>query len=362
MSQEVNGNKLTREGLNAEDDKADAENDLKKKMNAITITRRSFLIGCGAFSIPVLWKPLSAQTKGTAVVVRGAGSLGSAEGWLRAKSALDLGLAKLFGIEAPKAWEEVIRSGRPVSVKLDARSPLASTGDALAIGLLESLFDRLIQPWEITVWEKSIADVERRSWRLKTRRGTIRVNAVESRNRQGGYSDSAKYNPQWLGKDKPLSRFASLLEPPPATLINLPAAKHHPLAGIDGALISLAMGSVDNVARYYRSADDLARAVSEIWRRRLHKPHALTVMDATRVVFHGGPVGLPSWTADDGALIIGTDPVAVDAAALGMIDEHRKAASLPPILDAGNAFLQMAEEAGIGSASPRVVEISLPAV
>jgi hypothetical protein len=297
-----------------------------------------------------------------AVVVRGTGDLRTSDSWQNAKRAIDLGLAKLFGMEPPKTWETVLKAGHPLSVKLDGRSPLASTGDALAVGLLESLFDRLLQPWQIRVWEKNAADIQRRSWRLKTRRGVVRVEAVESPGRRDGYIDSVRFRPQWLGKGETYSRFAALLEPPPATLINLPAAKHHPLTGIDGALISLAMGAVDNVGRYYASAGDLTRAVTEIWRRKPLKSHALTVMDASRVVFNGGPVGLPSWTADESAIIIGTDPVAVDAAALDMIVEQRAAARLPSILDIGKAFLQKAEEAGIGKASPRVVEVSLPAL
>ncbi len=328
------------------------------------ITRRTFVFGVPfAGLLGTLFG--SSATSGIAVVVRGLADSSSADGWFEARRALDLGLSRLLGVEASEAWASVLAAGHPVSIKLDGHSPLASTGDALAVAVLEALFDRLVQPWQVTLWEKRSSDVGRRSWRLKTRRGRMRVTSVESSNfrdgGQSGYSDSIRYPAAWLGEAARPSHYASLLDPAPATLINMPAAKHHPLVGVDGALMSLALGSVDDEGRFLASSEVLSRAVAEIWRRKPLRGHSLTVMDATRVVFHGGPVGLPSWISNEGAIIIGTDPVAVDAAALEMIEVKRAAAKLPSCLEQGMALLEKAEELGIGKARPRIVEVNITA-
>jgi len=277
-----------------------------------------------------------------------------------------MGLSRLLGSEADKAWGSITSAGGPVSIKLDSRSPLASTGDALAVAVLEALFDRLVQPWQVTLWDKRASDVGRRSWRLKTRRGRIQVNTVENSNLRGGgqpgYSDAIRYPAAWLGDETRPSHYASLLDPAPATLINMPAAKHHPLVGVDGALVSLALGAVDGEARFLASTETLARAVAEIWRRKPLRGHALTVMDATRVVFHGGPVGLPSWVSNEGAIIVGTDPVAVDAAALEIIEEKRTATKLPSCLEQGMVLLEKAEELEIGKARPRIIKVSIAGI
>ena len=323
------------------------------------ITRRSFVGGIAAFSILGRWVPFQKKAAGV-VVVRGLGVDAPATTFRRA---FDFGLGKLLGGDLEKAWTHILVGGDPVSVKLDALSPLATTSEGLAVALLESLFARRLNPWQVTVWEQRASNLKRLGLKLKTRQGRVRVVAVERVNSRGqrprGYSDVVKYSPKWLGESPQPSRFASLLDPPPPTLINMPAAKHHPLVGVDGALLSLALRSVDLSARFLASAETLTRAVCEIWRRSPLAGHTLTVMDATRLVYHGGPVGLPAWTEPEGVLILGTDPVAVDAVALDLIDRRRVAAHLPPCRDAGMLLLERAEQMGLGNSKPRIVEVSL---
>ena len=333
-----------------------------------TLTRRQLLAGlaatalCGPLARPDGWGG------SRVVVVRNLRSA-AASGVTGVRRALDLGLSRLLRRDDPgSAWAEIVSPPARVSIKVDAVSPLSSTGDELIAATLEALFDRLVQPWEITVWDRRAADVARRSFRLRTRRGAHEVLATESANSRGvessGYDSRCRYNPAWLeSAAREPSLYTSLLSPQPTVLINMPAAKHLPGVGIDGALTSLALGSVSNTRRFFGSPETLSRAVAEIWRRRRGplRRCALTVMDATNVVFHGGPVGLPAWCAAEDALVIGSDPVAVDAVALEKIDARRREARLPSCLEEGRLLLEAAQQAGIGSASPQVVEVNAPA-
>lgn len=316
----------------------------------LQLTRRRVLAAmAGALLFPrVLY---AAPERSRVVVVYGGKPAAGDSPAAAAKAALDLGVSRLFGKGSATAWTDILARGGPVSIKVDTRSPLATTGDALVLGLLQNLFDNLVQPWNITIWDKRASDTARRGFRLETRRGELSVHATEKSNTvsdiSSGYASEFSYVPSWA-EEAGASRFSSLLNPPPPTLFNLPALKHHPLLGIDCALAGPALGAVDNTTRFYASADDLANAVAGIWSLPPLGGHVLTVVDAEKVVFNGGPVGLPAWTASEGALIIGTDPVAVDAVALKMIDKHRKAVGLASCLEQGVAFLTAAEQAGLG--------------
>ena len=341
--------------------------DLRYKIShRPALTRRQLLTGLAATALcGPLMRP---DDNGRVVVVRNLRSA-AARGVAAVRRALDVGLSRLLRRDDPRsAWSEIVPSPARVSIKVDAISPLSNTGDELISAILEALFDRLVQPWEITVWDRRAADIARRSFRLQTRRGTHEVLASERANSRGeiaaGYDGQARYFPSWLESSaREPSLCTSLLNPPPTVLINMPAAKHLPGVGLDGALTSLAFGSMNNTRRFFLSLETLVRAVVEIWRRRRGplRRCALTVMDATNVVFHGGPVGLPAWCAAEDAIVMGADPVAVDAVTLEMIDARRREVHLPSCLEEGRLLLEAAQQAGIGNASPRVVEVSAQA-
>lgn len=327
------------------------------------LNRRQLLAGIGGFA---LLGSLIPQESGASrvTVVRGLdpGSGGSLLVSMRA--ALSLGVGALFGTASKTAWGKLLAAGTPVSVKVDAISPIASTSDELIIALAEKLFDHLIQPWDISIWDRSAADVKRRAFNLRSRRGRLEVHSTEKSNlpdaRRAGYDSSLGYSPPWLGGSPQSSDFTKLFSPRPSILINLPAAKHHPLVGIDGALLSLALRSVSNTKRFHSSAENLAQAVAEIWRLEPLRTHALTIMDATEIVFNGGPVGLPGWSAREGALIISTDPVAVDKVALDLIERRRIAMSLTSCKENGELLLQKSTELEVGSREPEVIELYVP--
>lgn len=331
-----------------------------RQFDSSPVSRRTVIKGlAGALFIPSLYH--SAADKNNVIVIYGVGSAGQIPGKSGVRNALEQGLEKLFRKKAAKAWSEILASGPPVSIKVDSRSPIAATGDDLIIAILESLFDKLIQPWEITVWDRRASDILRRRFELNTRRGAVQVKGAEDSNRRAGETEpkaSLAYSPAWLEGAGP-SYFTSLLASIPATVIHLPGLKHHPLIGIDCALTGLALGAVNNARRFYSSPETMAKAVSEIWREKPLGAHALTVVDARNIVFHGGPVGLPVWSAKENALIIGSDPVAVDSVALKIVDTRRAAAGLPSCREAGEILLSKAQELGVGNSKPKVITIQV---
>ncbi len=57
-----------------------------------------------------------------------------------------------------------------------------------------------------------------------------------------------------------------------------------------------------------------------------------------------------------GTILVGTDPVAVDAVMLQMLDDERKAHDLPSVAPRAR-FLNLSEELGLGIADPDRIEV-----
>ena len=334
------------------------------------LSRRQFLIGAAAISL--FGPDLRAKVKTSKVVRIGGLDFSNALTTVQnLKNAVIQGIAALTGkSQATVPWSQIFPETKNVSMKIDTRSPLAATKGELISALLELLYDHNIDPWKVTVWDKRIADVKSIGYDLKTKIGKHEVTATEltnqPKNTETGYNSRRAYKPKEKSEqtevmekepDQSASFITNHISGARTTLINVPTPKHNPLTGIDGALFSLATGSFNNTARFHKSSDKMVEAIVGLLKMKPFANKTLTIMDASDYVFEGGPVGLPAWKAQDNSLLIGFDPVAVDAVALEMIDRKRVEVNLPPIAEAGSALLTAAEEAGLGTKEPELIRL-----
>lgn len=115
-------------------------------------------------------------------------------------------------------------------------------------------------------------------------------------------------------------------------IVNMPKAKHHSGAGLTLAMKNL-IGCTQNMGRMHDV--DLHRAIAEL--NALIRP-SLIILDATSVLLDNGPGG-PGTVARPQKIILGTDPVAVDAYACGLFDRSPKKIR----------YLSHGEELGVGT-------------
>jgi uncharacterized protein (DUF362 family) len=128
--------------------------------------------------------------------------------------------------------------------------------------------------------------------------------------------------------------------------INLPCAKSHTTTGVTLGMKNL-MGIIWDRRTFHADVDinqalaDLASAVKI----------ALTVVDASRALTTGGPAG-PGLVTEPKTIIAGTDPVAVDAVAVGVAEWYGRRINPDQI-----QHIAAAHAAGIGTMQLERIEI-----
>src|SRR5207249_4900275 len=163
---------------------------------------------------------------------------------------------------------------------------------------------------------------------------------------QAGYDEKAFYDKPLLGnlvwgdlefgkKEPGVGRksFVSKLVSQEITkIINVSPMLNHNFAGISGHLYGLAMGSVDNIARFEADAGRLARAVPEIYALpSLSDRVVLNVVDALICQYEGGERGLLHYSTMLNELRFSRDPVALDVLSIQELERQRQAAGAPAI-------------------------------
>ncbi len=120
-------------------------------------------------------------------------------------------------------------------------------------------------------------------------------------------------------------------------LVLLPVLKDHGSAGVTGALKNMSHGLVNNVARSHGTPQTNAcnqfipQSVSHPI---IRKKCVLQILDGIRGVYQNGPFAREqdaAWTWDYNALLVATDPVALDHVEWDIIDAKRKAMGMAPV-------------------------------
>jgi hypothetical protein len=124
-------------------------------------------------------------------------------------------------------------------------------------------------------------------------------------------------------------------------------------------LKNLSYGSISNTSRLHK-----------LWMNSVAEPCAfpvlrdkvvLNVVDGLQACYDGGPGANPKFIYDANVLLLGSDPVAVDAVAHDIIVKERMARGTQQVDDPRRrsaAFLELAEGLGLGIAAKDKIKIS----
>jgi uncharacterized protein DUF362 len=145
-------------------------------------------------------------------------------------------------------------------------------------------------------------------------------------------------------------------------IVMIPVLKDHGSAGVTGALKNMSHGSVNNVARSHSTPDTNAcnQFIPEVVSHPIiRKKCVLQIMDGIRGVFQKGPFGNhPEFAWEYNALLLATDPVAMDHIEWQIIDAKRKAQNLPPVAATGRVVLDPLGTEGFDVRQPQHISLA----
>jgi hypothetical protein len=235
--------------------------------------------------------------------------------------------------------------------------------EAIASGIEESG----VPAARIIVWDRELSEL--RAAGLTARRGGFQVRGIAP---VSGYDREAPFAASTLGKLiwgdllfrdprkrdgkriatadqlRSTSHVASLVSREITKIINVPVLSDESGCGVAGALYNMTVPNVDNWRRFTQP-DGCADSIPDLYAdAHLGPKVVLTIMDALRPQYAGGPRFNPNYAFSLHKIFASKDPVALDAHALRLIEGWRKDAKLPPIGKRAG-WLESAAQAGLGN-------------
>ena len=270
--------------------------------------------------------------------------------------------------DVASAWRVFVKQDDHVGIKVSASgAPVSSTHPAVIAAVAEGLVEAGVAPERIIIWDRKWDDLRRARYGALGRRYT-----VVSTDRVGGYdgeqfitaaamgrliAGDRAFDPDGAAEQTSSKSHISSVLRRVNKVIHIPALTDHLSSGINGALPSMVLDNVDNWRRLARAPHFgdpyLAEAYAD---PRIGGKVVLTILDALRPQYAGGPFPEPQYVLNHGALYASRDPVAIDAVGLPLLDLFRQEGGLP-VLSKNIGWIQSAEAIGLGAASRERIRI-----
>jgi hypothetical protein len=241
------------------------------------------------------------------------------------------------------AWRSLVSTQDTVGIKVFSEpGPNSGTRPAVVASVVAGLLSAGVPAEHIIIWDKHMSDLRLAGFLDVARRFGVRV----AGSAEAGYDASTYYSTPLLGnlvwgdfefgkRGEGIGRksFVSKLVSQDMTkIINITPLMNHNEAGVCGNLFSLALGSVDNTARFEFDADRLAKAVPEIYALPALSDHVvLNITDALICQYEGEERSLLHYSTVLNQLRFSRDPVALDELSLQELEKQRQLATAPAV-------------------------------
>ena len=265
------------------------------------------------------------------------------------RAMLEAGLLALTGAkDAAAALLRHLRPGDRVGLKING---LAGRNAATHVELVDALSVLLgkagIEGGRQVVFDRFTRD--------------LTASRFADRSRTGGYravgNDDAGHEDELSQMPSSASRLSRVLTRQVDGVINLPVLKQHMLTGMTGALKNN-FGCIHNPNKMHvDGCDPYVAEVNAI--PAIRDKQRLVIMDALRPVLDNGPTYQPGMGEVANAMLLGSDPVAVDTIGLGILETLRAKRDLPPLAKVGltPTYLATAARMGLGTADRARIDL-----
>lgn len=301
------------------------------------------------------------------------------------KASLDRGLTSLTGADdAVEAWKTFFEPGDVVGIKVVPNGyPHAFSSHELVLETIEGLKAAGVKATDIFVYERFRSEMNTARYHEVLPEGVrwgglTAAGAPQTQMEFEGFKDDpiAGYDRDayiqmdliHYGEDPKddrqyRSHLGKLLTKVVNKVVAIPCLKDHRSAGVTGALKNISHGSVNNVARSH--ANHFTNVCNQfipqvVSHPMLRSKFVLQIMDGVRGIYHGGPMSQQEgrWSWDNNALLLATDPVALDRIEWQLIDAKRKLEGLPPVAASGKTAIDPTGIEGFDVRQPQHIALA----
>ena len=281
------------------------------------ITRREFIKAAGAGAAFVAAGGLGPQflnaapAAGTTVaVVRAPGllKLKKAEQLKKYRQMIDAGLARASGQSADAVLKKQFSGPEFISMKVNpVGGKLMGTNPNMTAALCELLADAGVKENGMIIWDRADKELLLAGYKLNKSKNGIRCVGT----------DSIGYDDKEITSGSVTAKFSRVLTRYTDALINLPVMKTHSAAGVSIALKNH-YGSFDRPDKCHANGcDPFIADVNAV--PLIKNKTKLIVVDAARPQYDKGPMPVEDARWDYEGIVVGFDPVAVDAVCADII-------------------------------------------
>ena len=266
------------------------------------------------------------------------------------------------------AWRVFVRPQDRVGLKVSASgAPVSSTHPAVVAAVAEGLVAAGVAPSRIIIWDRAWDEIKRAGYGVLGQRFT-----VVATDRVGGYDPEQTvtaavmgkliigdrdFDPSSSGGQTASKSHLSVVLGAVDKVVHLPALTDHLSSGVNGALSGMVLDNLDNWRRLARPPHFGDPFLPEIYAdERIGGKVVLTILDALRPQYGGGPFPQPQYQVRHGAIYASRDPVALDALGLELLDRFRSKGGLPP-LGKDVHWITSAEVLGLGTAARERIRV-----
>lgn len=277
----------------------------------------------------------------------------TANAWLRTMTFTAIADA-LGATSIQAAMQRLFKSDDVVGIKLSALAPQFAPTPAVVYALVEALGYAGVKPEQVIIFDKEDRDLTAAGWTCTATGTGPRVYGTVGETKGPGYETRfTEFNKTSYCLSKILTREIT-------ALINVPILKQHSFAGMSGALKNH-FGCIHNPEDFHY-IDGCNPAVADVnLAPAIRNKQRLCVMDAFCVQYEGGPAYNASFVDFYGGILAATDPVAMDAEALLILDAFRAQHDLKPLKDTPRPCKHIATAASYGLGCDDVSRIQVVA-
>jgi len=264
------------------------------------------------------------------------------------------------------AWRSLVNRDDVVGIKVhSAPGEIIGTRPVVVAAVVDGLLRAGVDATRIVIWDKFYNDLRRAGFVELGRKLGVRVAGAAESGWDAGvyYENSLVGKPIWgdlefgrKGADVGRRSYLSRLITREITrhIVIVPLLNQN-VAGVTGALMSLAMGGIDNSIRFETRPAVLAEAAPEIFGRpELYDRLALVIVDGLICQYQGEESNRLHYAVMLNELRFSDDPVALDVLSLRELERQRQAADLPARAFPRDLY-RNAELLELGVADPRRV-------